>query len=242
MCVRAGPSDANHPPGLPDDVESCPRRPERSSRRRNGDATPLVRKGGGLETETRAPDQDVREDLWVDRAREGDSQAFGQLYELHLDRIYRYVYYRVGSTSEAEDLTEHVFMKAWEAIGRYERRGLPFAAWLYRMAHNAVVDHYRARRPTTSIDATFDLEDERQNPVASADAHFDREELKVAIAQLNPDQQAVVLLRFVDGLSHAEVGKIVGKSEGAVRVIQHRALHAMAKFMKARPTMGLTGA
>jgi RNA polymerase sigma-70 factor (ECF subfamily) len=178
---------------------------------------------------------DDREDRLVDRARRRDADAFGRLYELHLDRIYRYIYYRVGSSNEAEDLTEHVFLKAWEAIGRYESRGLPFAAWLYRMAHNAVIDHYRARRPTTSIDETFDLEDERQNPVASAEALFDREELKVAIGRLNSDQQTVILLRFTEGLSHAEVGKILGKSEGAVRVIQHRALGVMARFLKSLP-------
>jgi RNA polymerase sigma-70 factor (ECF subfamily) len=193
-----------------------------------------------LETEPRAPaPPDEREDLLVDRARRGDADAFGRLYELHLDRIYRYIYYRVGSSNEAEDLAEHVFLKAWEAIGRYESRGLPFAAWLYRMAHNAVIDHYRSRRPTTSIDETFDLEDERQNPVASAEAIFDREELKVAIQRLNPDQQTVIVLRFTEGLSHAEVGKVLGKSEGAVRVIQHRALGVMAKFLKSLPSAGL---
>jgi RNA polymerase sigma-70 factor (ECF subfamily) len=195
-----------------------------------------------LESETQASRLDAHEDLWVDRARHGDSDAFGKLYELHLDRIYRYVYYRVGSTSEAEDLTEHVFLKAWEAIGRYENRGLPFAAWLYRMAHNAVIDHYRSRRPSTPIDETFDLEDERQNPVASAEAIFDREELKVAIKRLNTDQQTVIVLRFVEGLSHAEVGKILGKSEGAVRVIQHRALGVMARFLKSQPGMGIANA
>jgi RNA polymerase sigma-70 factor (ECF subfamily) len=181
---------------------------------------------------------DLREDLLVDRARRGDADAFGRLYELHLDRIYRYVYYRVGSSNEAEDLTEHVFLKAWEAIGRYESRGLPFGAWLYRMAHNAVIDHYRARRLTTPIDETLDLEDERQNPVASAEALFDREVLKVAVRRLNADQQTVILLRFTEGLSHAEVGKILGKSEGAVRVIQHRALGAMAKFLRSLPSAG----
>jgi len=195
-----------------------------------------------VETEPRPAAADGREDLLVDRARRKDAAAFGELYELHLDRIYRYVYYRVGSSSEAEDLTEQVFLKAWEAIGRYERRGLPFAAWLYRMAHNAVIDHYRARRPTTPIDETFDLEDERQNPAASAEAHFDREELKLAIGRLNSDQQTVVVLRFVEGLSHAEVGKILGKSEGAVRVIQHRALGVMQRFLKQLPAMGTAGA
>jgi RNA polymerase sigma-70 factor (ECF subfamily) len=196
-----------------------------------------------LEIEPPAPGApDVREDLLVVRARHGDADAFGRLYQLHLDRIYRYVYYRVGSSNEAEDLTEHVFLKAWEAIGRYESRGLPFAAWLYRMAHNAVIDHYRARRPTTSIDETFDLEDARQHPVASAEALFDRAELQVAIKRLNPDQQTVILLRFNEGLSHAEVGKILGKSEGAVRVIQHRALGVMAKFLRSLPSGRLADA
>jgi RNA polymerase sigma-70 factor (ECF subfamily) len=184
----------------------------------------------------------VVEELLVDRARRGDADSFGELYQLHLDRIYRYVYDRVGSSSEAEDLTEQVFLKAWEAISRYESRGLPFAAWLYRMAHNAVIDHYRARRPATPIDGTFDLEDERQNPVASAEALFDREELRLAIGRLNADQQTVILLRFIEGLSHAEVGKILGKSEGAVRVIQHRALLVMAKVMRALPSTRLADA
>src|SRR5438552_1731444 len=104
----------------------------------NGATSAGVPRGDCLETEPRSTGPDVREDLLVDRARRGDADAYGQLYELHLDRIFRYVYYRVGSSNEAEDLTEHVFLKAWEAIGRYESRGLPFAAWLYRMAHNAV--------------------------------------------------------------------------------------------------------
>ncbi len=76
-----------------------------------------------------------------------DAAAFGQLYELHLDSIYRYIYYRVGNAAEAEDLTEQVFLKAWEHIAAYDQRGLPFAAWLYRVAHNLVVDYRRTRRP-----------------------------------------------------------------------------------------------
>jgi RNA polymerase sigma-70 factor (ECF subfamily) len=191
-----------------------------------------------LEQEPRTAELVSDESLLVDRARRGDSKAFGQLYELHVDRIYRYVYYRVGTADQAEDLTEHVFLKAWEAVPRYESRGLPFAAWLYRMAHNAVIDHYRASRPTTSIDETFDLEDEKQSPSDAVMAGVDRDELKLAIQRLNPDQQKVIILRFVEGLSHAEVGKIVGKSEGAVRVIQHRALGVMARFLKQLPSAG----
>jgi len=178
---------------------------------------------------------DSREDLLVDRARRGDSDAFGQLYELHLDRIYRYVVFRVASPTEAEDLTEHVFLKAWEAIRRYENRGLPFAAWIYRLAHNAVIDHYRVKRPSTPIDETFDLEDEKQDVVTAIELQVDNAELRNAIQHLTPTHQTVVLLRFVEGLSHAEVGRILGKSEGAVRVIQHRALAAMARQLKHLP-------
>lgn len=195
-----------------------------------------------METEPRAVVPAAREDALVARARRGDAEAFGGLYELHLDRIYRYVYYRVGSANEAEDLTELVFLKAWEAIRRYESRGLPFSAWLYRMAHNAVVDHYRAARPTTPIDETFDLEDESQNLVGTLEASVDREELRQAIRRLNSDQQQVILLRFVEELSHAEVARIVGKSEGAVRVIQHRALGVMSRFLAALPGAGVDNA
>lgn len=195
-----------------------------------------------MEQQPLAAEIESIESLLIDRARRGDAKAFGQLYELHVDRIYRYVAYRVARAEQAEDLTEHVFLKAWEAIGRYERRGLPFAAWLYRMAHNAVVDHYRASRPTTSIDDKFDLEDEKQSPSDAVMAGVDRETLGLAIQRLNSDQQRVVLLRFVEGLSHAEVAGIVGKSEGAVRVIQHRALAVMAKFLKQLPSAGRVNA
>jgi RNA polymerase sigma-70 factor, ECF subfamily len=191
-----------------------------------------------VEQESRVAVPGPDESLLVDRARRGDAAAFGQLYELHVDRIYRYVYYRVGTRDQADDLTEHVFLKAWEAVGRYESRGLPFVAWLYRMAHNAVIDHYRASRPTTPIDETFDLEDEKQSPSDAVMAGVDREELKLAIQRLNPDQQKVIVLRFVEGMSHAEVGQILGKSEGAVRVVQHRALAVMAKFLRQLPLAG----
>ena len=103
------------------------------------------------------------------------------------------------------------------------------------MAHNAVVDHYRGSRPTTPIDETFDIEDETQSLTQPIEASVDRAELQLAIKRLNPDQQQVFVLRFVEGMSHAEVGKILGKSEGAVRVIQHRALHVMQRFLKALP-------
>ena len=170
----------------------------------------------------------------VKRAIKRDSAAFGTLYEVHLDRIYRYVFYRVGSTSEAEDLTEQVFLKAWEAIDRYEPRGAPFAAWLYRLAHNLVVDHYRGKRATTSLDEVSEADDVGVDVMEAVEGRLEVDEVRAALAKLNPDYQQMIVLRFVEGLSHAEAAKIIGKSEGAARVIQHRALQALARAIEDR--------
>lgn len=168
----------------------------------------------------------------VRRAIRRDSAAFGVLYERHLDRIYRYVYYRVGSTSEAEDLTEAVFLKAWEAIDRYEPRGAPIAAWLYRLAHNLVVDHYRGRHPSTPLEDVMDSEEVGVDVVEAVEDLLEVEEVRAAMLRLNPEYQQMIVLRFIEGLSHAEVAGIVGKSEGATRVIQHRALQALARALQ----------
>src|SRR5476649_134051 len=110
---------------------------------------PLASPASDLEEESRL----------VLRAVKRDSAAFGLLYESHLDRIYRYVFYRVGTPSDSEDLTEIVFLKAWEAIDRYQPRGVPFVAWLYRLAHNLVVDRYRSRRSSVPLDDIKETEE-----------------------------------------------------------------------------------
>jgi RNA polymerase sigma-70 factor, ECF subfamily len=168
----------------------------------------------------------------VARATKRDAAAYGILYETHLDRIYRYVYYRVGSTSEAEDLTEQVFLKAWEAIERYEPRGVPFIAWLYRLAHNLVVDHYRARKPTMTLEEVGEAEEPGINVVDAVEDKLDAEEIRQALRRLSPEHQQLIALRFVEELSHAEVAQITGKSEGATRVVQYRALQALARALK----------
>src|SRR5439155_10717156 len=113
----------------------------------------------------------------VARAVERDAAAFGRLYEAYLDRIFRYVYFRVGSTSDAEDLTEQVFLKAWEAIDRYQPRGTPFTAWLYRLAHNLVIDYYRSRRPTTPLEEIVDTEELGVDVIATVEDLIDAEEV-----------------------------------------------------------------
>jgi RNA polymerase sigma-70 factor (ECF subfamily) len=168
----------------------------------------------------------------VARAVRRDAPAFGILYESYLDRIYRYVYYRVGTSGEAEDLTELVFLKAWEAINRYEPRGVPFIAWLYRLAHNLVVDHYRARRPTIPLEDVGEAEEPEIDVVESIEAQLDADEVRTALHTLSPEHQQLIALRFMEGLSHAEVAHITGKSEGATRVIQYRALQALARALR----------
>lgn len=172
------------------------------------------------------------EDLLVARACRGDAQAFGDLYERYLDVIYRYVFYRVGEVAEAEDLTEVVFLKAWEALDKFEVRDVPFSAWLYRIAHNVLIDRHRTRRPDVSLDGVLPLRDQAAGPEDQFDALQDIETVSRALARLSPDYQHVLTLRFISGLSHAETGRVLQRSEEAVRVLQHRALTALRKLLK----------
>jgi len=163
----------------------------------------------------------------IKKAAAGDKNAFGDLYVAYLQPIYRYIYYRVGQKEEAEDLTELVFLKVWEALDGYEQRGIPFKAWLYRIAHNAVVDNYRTQKDTVALESQWSLEDGGQGPEATAMANEREELLRQALLTLDPDYQEILVLRFVAGLSHADVAVAMGRSEGAVRALQYRALGAL---------------
>jgi len=173
------------------------------------------------------------EEELVRRAARGDAEAFGDLYARHLDEIYRYVFYKVGSEKLAEDLTEQVFLSAWEAIDGYEQRGHPFSAWLYRIAHNAIVDHYRTRREEEPLDAvTFRLADETPGPEETLLKKGEVSRLLDALRELSDEKQDLILLRFVEGLSHSEAAEILGKSEVACRVMQHRALGSLSEILE----------
>ena len=167
----------------------------------------------------------------VQRAIKGDAQAFGELYQQNLKRIYRYTFYKVGSATEAEDLTEQTFLKAWEAMGRYREQGVPFSAWLFRLAHNLVIDYHRTRHEAASLDDAMETEDKQPGPDEIARARLDVGTLQDAITKLTPEQQQVIILRFVQGLSHGDVAAIMGKNEGAIRGLQHRALAALHELV-----------
>jgi len=170
------------------------------------------------------------------RATRYDQEAFGQLYDRYVTKIYQYVYYKVGSGAEAEDLTAHVFLRAWEAIGGYEWREHPFSAWLFRIARNLVVDYHRARRETVSLEGSdgrteVQPSDEEQ-PDHSLQALFTSEQLRQAVSQLTDEQQEVIVLRFLEGYSTAEIAAIMGKREGAIRGLQFRGLAALRELIQ----------
>jgi RNA polymerase sigma-70 factor (ECF subfamily) len=160
----------------------------------------------------------------VKRATTHDREAFARLYDRFVDRIYKYVYFKLGSRTEAEDVTAQVFLKAWEAIGAYQYTERPFASWLYRIAHNLVVDHFRARRDVTSIDELPGLEGRDPSLDEVIQQHMTADVLRRAMTRLTPDQQQVLLLRFIEGYSTEQVAHLMGKQPGAVRTLQHRAL------------------
>ena len=165
----------------------------------------------------------------VRRARSGDSVAFGQLYDASVDRIYRYVFFRVTDTEVAEDLTSEVFLKAWENLHRY-RPGGPFLAWLYTIARNTVIDHYRTRKPSVSLDQTILKQDSGLDD--RLDLRHDVETLKQAMEHLTNEQREVLTLRFIAEMDTGEIARRMRKSEGAIRALQMRALQALARVMK----------
>lgn len=175
----------------------------------------------------------VNETVLVKRAKANDADAFGELYLLHLDAIYRYIYFRVHNKQDAEDLTEQVFLKAWEALPGYKDQGYPFKSWLYRIAHNTVIDHHRRQKPTVPMATTPETEWKTKQPttlqqvIATEEADL----LAEAIAQLPEEQQQVIILRFVEGMRHGEIAEILNKSKGACRTIQYRAINALSGLM-----------
>lgn len=161
----------------------------------------------------------------VERAVDGDFEAFGEIYSIYLDRIYRYVVYQVDDKMIAEDLTEETFIKAWGAIGKYKWKGQPFSAWLYRIAHNQVIDYFR----TTRRDLTLkeELPAEAAEPEQEAEEKLRQRELIKAISYLPAQQKQVIILKFIEGLENPEIAQIMRKSQGAIRVMQMRALAAL---------------
>jgi RNA polymerase sigma-70 factor, ECF subfamily len=169
----------------------------------------------------------VNDDSLLTRAGQGDGEAFGLLYERYVGRIYNYVYYRTGNQYDAEDLTARVFFRAMHHIKNYQNRGLPFSAWLYRIAHNLVANWHRDNSRRKEIPLDDSMGDRRSadfHPEAALVESEERERLLKIIRRLPPERQQLLILKFVEHLSNAEIGQIMGRTEGAVKSLYHRTL------------------
>jgi RNA polymerase sigma-70 factor (ECF subfamily) len=164
----------------------------------------------------------------IARAKE-DAEAFSLLYERYVKNIYNYIYYRTGNRHDAEDLVARTFYRALKHFPRYVDRGAPFSAYLYRIAHNMVANWHRdnSRRQIVSLDATILTAVKGEEPAAAAEKKDEQEMLLEAVRQLSPDRQDLLILKFVDRMSNAEIAKVMGRTEGAIKSLYHRTLVAL---------------
>lgn len=170
----------------------------------------------------------------VKKAKGGrDSDAFGQLYDEYADQIFRYIYYKVGHIAESQDLTGQTFLKAFENIESYEMRDVAFSSWLYRIAHNLVVDYFRreSKRERVSIDEQPPAPSNQGNPAEAVMADLESERLYKAMQKLTYNQREVLVLKFIDNLSNNQVAEIMGISAGAVKSTQKRGLLSLNRIL-----------
>ena len=168
----------------------------------------------------------------VEGAQHGDREALEELYLIHFDRIYSYLHLSVGNRHDAEDLTTQTFLKMLEAIGRFRWQSVPFSAWLFRIAHNLSIDHFRARRrvqtegevPEVPGMEESSAEDQAMDSLGQAG-------MLALIERLSAEQRQVLTLKFLFGFANADVAGILGKTEGAVKSLQHRALASLQKYV-----------
>ncbi len=181
--------------------------------------------------------RELDERVLVDAAIQGDVEAFAALYDRHVDRVYRHCYYRTGHRADAEDLTQETFLRAWRAIGRYRRTGAPFIAWLLVISDRLAASRQRKLRRLLTVAAEeIPLSQCRyEDPERTVITWLACDEVRRAILQLRPERQQVIILRFIDGLSVAEVAAALGKSEANVSVIQHRALADLRRLLELSP-------
>ena len=167
------------------------------------------------------------------QAQAGSAEAFGQLYDAYMERIYRFIYFRVEDQQTAEDITSQVFLRAWNNLDRFRLGRTPYLAWLYTIAHNAVIDHYRTRKPTTALeDVRLSQPDYAEAVENNIDFSVEMRSIKSAMQTLTNDQQQVLTLKFIEGMSNDEIARHLGKREGAVRALQMRGLRALAKLLE----------
>ncbi len=168
----------------------------------------------------------------VQRAKQRDEEAFTRIYECYFDKVYRYLVLKIGDRTEAEDLTQQVFLKVVRSITSFNWKGPPFSAWLFRIAHNQMVDYLRKEKKGRSVPLNENIVS-RENPQQTVETSMDIEQLLKATKKLTEAQQEVISLRFSADLPTSEVARIMGKSEGAIKALQHSGIIALRKMLQA---------
>ena len=169
----------------------------------------------------------------IAQAAKADREAFGALYERYVFKVFRHVYYLVGDSHTAEDLTAQTFLKALEAIPEYEVRGVPFLAWLLRIAYNLTVNHKKVRQNGAApLPETLEIKGTQYSPEEACEANADGERVWDGVRRLRGDQRQVIVMRFIDGLSYVDIAQVLDKRVGAVRVIQCRALSTLRRLLE----------
>lgn len=168
----------------------------------------------------------------LQRAREFDTPALAEIYDCYAESIYRYLYRYLGNAHLAEDLTSEVFLKLLQALGTSQAPRDQLKGWLYRVAHNLAMDWFRQRAKGEPLPLDEELVSDSASPAAMVEEHQDQHRLRQAIRQLTPSQQQVILLRFGEGLKIKQVGQLMGKSEGSIKLIQYRALKRLRKILE----------
>ncbi|MFC1911793.1 sigma-70 family RNA polymerase sigma factor [Chloroflexota bacterium] len=167
--------------------------------------------------------------IW--RAKQHDQMALTQLYEENFDKIYRYIVLKIGEKTEAEDMTQQVFLKAFKNISSYKYQGLPFSSWLYRIAHNQIVDYFRKKSKRATVPLDESLTAGNSDPRQEVERSLEVEDLARATRKLTKSQQEVISLRFAGEFSIAQVARVMGKSEGAIKALQHSAIVSLRKVL-----------
>lgn len=160
-------------------------------------------------------------------AQTGDTEAFGKLYDLHLDAVYRFVYFRVGNRPDAEDVTEQIFVSMFESIHRYTSDGKPFEAWMYKIARNKIIDYYRTRKTHVALDAITDLPDHQASPEEITEQQLTKETVMQSLTKIPRQYQEMIILKFIEDKENEEISILLDKPVAHVRVLQHRAIQSL---------------
>jgi len=171
----------------------------------------------------------MEEDL-VKKAQNKDAEAFGQLYDQYLPAIYRFVFLKINNKAATEDLTHQVFLKAWQNMENYQAQGFPFSSWLYRIAHNLVVDYYRTEKSSLNLETIKEVS-VNCGLEEKIDQDLELNLIKTALQELPVEQQTIIIMKFVEDLSNKEIAAVLGKTEGAVKTAQSRSLDNLKKII-----------